>query len=195
MQLMTPEIHCAVPPLYTPDGVGSGGVASVNWFTLCNGESCRQRRIMMPDKGKPIDLLVDDRELAAILAALRFHQDEDLQAAGSIPDQAVRDIATNGGEVQPLDYDEIDDLCQRLNCGEDRPVAKGLVIEPPHKEGGDEPLFRVVYVIDVNAANPIDAARDAHRIMAHPESQPPALEVIDHRGHTASVDLSEKAPD
>jgi hypothetical protein len=31
--------------------------------------------------------------------------------------QAAEDaIATNDGEFEPLDEEEIDDLCQRLNC-------------------------------------------------------------------------------
>ena len=41
----------------------------------------------------------------------------------------------------------------------------GLVIEPPPKEKGPEPLYRVAYLIDVNAANVRDAAAYTHRIM------------------------------
>jgi len=51
-----------------------------------------------------------------------------------------------------------------------------------------------VYVIDVNAASPIEAARQTHRTMTDPDSQPPVLEVIDHKGKAVSIDLSQEAP-
>ena len=66
---------------------------------------------------KTVPLTVDQRELATILAALRFHQDENLQGASEIPDRVIRDIATDGGNLQPLTFDEIDRLCERLNLG------------------------------------------------------------------------------
>lgn len=62
---------------------------------------------------------------------------------------------------------------------------------PPPRDGGREPLFRAVYVIDVNAANATDAAKTAHRLMSDPDSQPPVLEIIDARGDVANNDLSE----
>jgi hypothetical protein len=96
-------------------------------------------------------LRVDRRELATILAALRFHQDENLQGGTTIPDEAVADIATDGGTLAPLDFEEVGRLCQRLNLEQEQP---GLNIEPPHRESGEEPLYRVVYAIDVNAATP-----------------------------------------
>ena len=60
-------------------------------------------------------LEVDDRELATILAALRFHQDENLQGPGGRQDQAIGEIATNAGTLAPLTYQEVGDLCERLN--------------------------------------------------------------------------------
>ena len=69
-------------------------------------------------------------------------------------------------------------------------TGKGLCIQTPHNETGPEPLFRVVYVIDVNAADQIGAARQAHDIMADPDSLPPVLEVIDDAGRVVSIDLS-----
>ena len=148
----------------------------------------------MPKKNDSTTLRINRRELATILAALRFHQNENLQGSPDIPDQFIQEIATDGGLLKPLDFQEVSNLCERLNLGQDSQPAKGLVIEPPHKEGGNEPLFRVVYVIDVNAASPIEAARTTHRIMADPESQPPVLDVIDHRGKTVSIDLSQETP-
>lgn len=135
----------------------------------------------------PTSLRVDRRELATILAALRFHQDENLQGSGDIPDQTVGDIATDGGALKPLNFAQVERLCQRLNCQED---AAGLKIDLPHRDLGPEPLFRVVYSIDVNAANVRKAADKAHRIMTDPQSQPPVLQVIDHRGTAVTLDLS-----
>ena len=148
----------------------------------------------MPKKNNAIALRITRRELATILAALRSHQDENLQGSPGIPEQFIKEIATDGGLFKPLSFREAGKLCERLNMDDDQPAAKGLVIEPPHKEGGNEPLFRVVYVIDVNAAGPLEAARKTHRIMAAPESQPPVLEVVDHQGKAVSIDLSEEAP-
>ena len=68
---------------------------------------------------KPSDkercLLVDDRQLATILAALRFHQSENLQGSGVVLDQPTSEIATDGGRLTALDYDEVESLCQMLN--------------------------------------------------------------------------------
>jgi hypothetical protein len=149
---------------------------------------------MAKKKKDAITLRVSRRELATILAALRFHQDENLQGGRYIPDQFIKEIATDGGLLNPLSFEEVGKLCERLNTDEGQPADKGLMIEPPHKEGGKDPLLRVVYVIDVGAANSIDAARQAYRIMADPDSQPPVLEVVDHRGKAVSIDLSQKAP-
>lgn len=55
-----------------------------------------------------------NRELNTILAALRYYQDACTE--DTIPG-AVYDIATNNGEHAPLLRDEIDALCERLNCG------------------------------------------------------------------------------
>ena len=142
-------------------------------------------------------LRVTGRELATILAALRFHQAENLQGGRDIPDQFISQIATDCGLLKPLGFQEVDKLCERLNTQENQSAAKGLVLDPPHKEGGDEPLYRVVYVIDVNAANPRGAAEYVRQVMmdlVRPDSCPPVLEVIDHRGKVVSVDLSQGAP-
>ena len=39
--------------------------------------------------------------------------------------------------------------------------SKDFIIEPPPKEKG---LYRVVYVIDIGAESPIDAAQKTHQI-------------------------------
>jgi hypothetical protein len=82
--------------------------------------------------------------------------------------------------------------CHRHRAGNSR--STGLVIGRPHKDGGQEPLFRVAYVIDVNAANPREAAEYAHRIMIDPRSMPPVLQVVDHAGHVTTIDLPQEKP-
>jgi hypothetical protein len=69
-------------------------------------------------------------------------------------------------------------------------ASPGMRIEPPPKEKGDEPLFRVVYMIDVNAGDVREAAEYTHRIMSDPASMRPVLQVIDSKGNSTEVDLS-----
>lgn len=51
------------------------------------------------------------RELATVLAALRYWQE-----AETVPGR-LHCIATNGDQYNPLTDDEIDTLCERLNHG------------------------------------------------------------------------------
>jgi len=69
-------------------------------------------------------------------------------------------------------------------------ICEGLKIDPPPEEMGDEPLFRVVYMIDVNSGDVREAAGYTHRIMTDPESLRPVLNVIDSAGNVTEVDLS-----
>jgi len=73
----------------------------------------------MPHGKKSLALDVSNRELATILAALRYHQAENLQGTDEIPDQAIREIATDGGYIRPLSSREIDQLCERINLAGD----------------------------------------------------------------------------
>ena len=68
--------------------------------------------------------------------------------------------------------------------------SKNYQIEPPPKDRGSEPLFRVVYVIDVSAPNALEAAKLIHQIMTDPDSMPPVLEVMDCKGTVVNIDLS-----
>jgi hypothetical protein len=148
----------------------------------------------MSKKDDTMALHVSRRELATILAALRFHQDENLQTGPDIPDRVIEEIATDGGRFKPLRFEEVDRLCQRLIDQEGPQSGAGLVIEPPPKQGGQESLYRVVYAIDVNAVDPSGAAKQTYRIMADPESLAPVLDVIDTRGHATRIDLSDESP-
>lgn len=155
----------------------------------------KKQKARRKDSGGTI--AIDDRELATILAALRFHQDENLAGGQGNTDQAIQEIATDCGRLQPLTSGEIDQLCQRLNCGviaAVKPAGRGLTIDPPQKENGREPLFRVVYTIDVNATDVREAAELADLTMTDPEAAPPVLEIIDHQGTVVTIDLSEQEP-
>jgi len=69
---------------------------------------------------------------------------------------------------------------------------RGFTIEPPPEESGPEKLYRVVYIIDVNAADPKEAAEFTHQIMTDPGSLPPVLHVIDESGRRVEIDLSKE---
>jgi hypothetical protein len=141
---------------------------------------------------RPDHLQVDARELATILAALRFHQDENLQGRSEIADLTIKDIATDGETLQALSFQEIDALCQRLNAG--TKVRRDISIPPPPVEKGGQPLYRVVFVIDLPAKGPDSAAQQAQDMMSDPDSWPPVLQVIDHRGRSITVDLAHHSP-
>jgi len=140
----------------------------------------------------PATRTLGDRELATILAALRFHQAENLQSGADIYDLDIRDIATNAGTITPLNFEEVSRLCERLNSCGDNKATDGLTVNPPHQESGKEPLFRVVYTIDLNAASPSEAAKQAYRTMIAPDSLPPVLDVLDHLDQVTRFDLSDE---
>jgi hypothetical protein len=100
-----------------------------------------------------------------------------------------------------ISFDQVRALC--VTCEEaytwglqqGRYASPGLRIEPPPEDKGDEPLFRVVYIIDVNSGDVREAAEYTHRIMTDPESLPPVLHVIDSKGKSTEVDLSKNGAD
>lgn len=55
---------------------------------------------------------LDIRESSTLLAALRLYQDVVLSRG--LPDQ-IYDIASNGDEIDALNLNEIDELCERIN--------------------------------------------------------------------------------
>jgi hypothetical protein len=118
-------------------------------------------------------------------------------------------LAENNGYAGPKDirairrwlhrHDEnlsVEITCQRWDKGAAAGARctskprRGLVIPPPPHDRGEEPLYRVVYQIDVNARDMREAAESVHRILTDPDSMPPVLEVSDHQGHTTAIDLS-----
>ena len=63
---------------------------------------------------------------------------------------------------------------------------KVLQIEPPPKE---KDLYRVIYVFDVGADSPLDAAKKTYEIMTDPDSLAPVLEVVNQSGKVTKIDL------
>ena len=74
--------------------------------------------------------------------------------------------------------------------GHGRTVQPGWLLEPPPTEQGAEPLFRVVYVIDINAGDTRQAAERAYEIMRDPNSMPPVLEILTGNGRRTEIDLA-----
>ena len=73
----------------------------------------------MSRKKKLCTFVVNRRELATLLAALRFHQDENLRNRSEIPDEVIKDIASDGGSLQPLGFNDVNRLCDKINlCDE-----------------------------------------------------------------------------
>jgi hypothetical protein len=62
-----------------------------------------------------MNITITPQELGAILAALRFWQQE-LHAGGNLSE--FWDIASDGGAFEPLDEEQIDVLCEDLNSFE-----------------------------------------------------------------------------
>ncbi len=69
--------------------------------------------------------------------------------------------------------------------------SKDYRIAPPPNDSGDEPLFRVVYAIDVNASDEQKAAESAWQMMRAKDALDPVLMVLDSKGKQVELDLSE----
>ena len=78
----------------------------------------------MSHKKKQCTFIVNRRELATILAALRFHQDENLQNRSEIHDEVIKDIASDGGSLKPLGFDDVNRLCEKINLCEEITVHR-----------------------------------------------------------------------
>ena len=69
--------------------------------------------------------------------------------------------------------------------------SKDYRIEPPPNDRGAEPLFRVVYAIDVGAADERKAAEAAWHMMRAEDAFEPILVILDSQGKQTKLDLSE----
>jgi hypothetical protein len=62
---------------------------------------------------------LDSRELGTVLAALRYWQEQGLADDPQYRSDELNDIATCHDAQVSMCGDEIDDLCERINCGTD----------------------------------------------------------------------------
>ena len=69
--------------------------------------------------------------------------------------------------------------------------SKDYRIEPPPEDKGKEPLFRVIYTIDVGAADERKAAETAWQMMRAEDAFEPILVILDSQGKQTKLDLSE----
>jgi hypothetical protein len=69
--------------------------------------------------------------------------------------------------------------------------SKDYRIGPPPRDKGKEPLFRVIYAIDVGAADERKAAENAFEMMRSKDSFAPILVVLDGNGNQITIDLSD----
>lgn len=69
--------------------------------------------------------------------------------------------------------------------------SKDYRISPPPKDKGKEPLFRVVYVIDVGAADERKAAETAWQMMRAEDAFEPVMVILNSKGKQTKFDLSE----
>ena len=60
---------------------------------------------------------LNDRELAAVLAALRMRQKYLRHTTAIGRSDHAYDIASDGGALEPLTAQEIEELCERINLG------------------------------------------------------------------------------
>jgi len=69
--------------------------------------------------------------------------------------------------------------------------SKDYRIEPPPKDSGAEPLFRVVYAIDVNASDEQKAAETTWQMIRAKDAFDPILMVLDSEGKQTQFDLTD----
>lgn len=122
---------------------------------------------------------LSQREKGTTLAALRYWQRHQAQSVGKSQNQIPEDdIATDGGQHQPLSAAEIDALCERINSGEPAPVA-------PEPSAIGRELLEI--------ANLIDGAIDTHIYDEQngdeqPEDCPYAASIETLRGLALTID-------
>ena len=69
--------------------------------------------------------------------------------------------------------------------------SKDYRITPPPKDVGEEPLFRVVYAIDVNACDEQKAAEQAWQMIRAKDAFDPIFMVLDSEGKQTKLDLTD----
>jgi hypothetical protein len=110
------------------------------WMLKAGTQHPPNRTPLSPNSKKPNRL--SDRELATVLAALRFWQshgppqpNSDFDRLESDDQDALDEIQTGSGRFDPLTTEDIDHLCERLNSGDGfgdafckAPVGSGISV-------------------------------------------------------------------
>lgn len=91
-----------------------------------------------------------ERQRATIVAALRFHLDENLQAADSIADRFIADLASNRGQFASLTRQEIEQLCQRLDSTRSCPPCNKTEASSP--QGQQDHIPHVIIAVSGGVA-------------------------------------------
>lgn len=113
--------------------------------------------------------MLTDRELATVLAALRLWQVD-------TPHHDPEDLADHFADVEPLDDDEINDLCERLNMQDKTALA---------------PL--TIAYVGIGVVGALDNLTDGqrNRIMDHHEGQLCVIDAALAAAHAANLDATE----
>lgn len=146
---------------------------------------------------------LDRRELGTVLAALRFWQWRRGSEHINERMQAIFDIADDGGD--PLGDDEIDALCERLNCGapseascqQGAPCHNPAACPDPVGCGQKAQEYLVRWEIDVEAMTPQQAAEKARGYQITLGTTAKVFDVFEKGDHpsdtviVATIDLAE----
>lgn len=93
-------------------------------------------------------LITDARQHSTILAALRFWQREGLLSGGH-----EHDIATLEGRIEALTAEEIDALCEQINCAEPPVVVAQVEGGAVHGVSSNAPVRLVILDSDTEGAD------------------------------------------
>jgi hypothetical protein len=69
-------------------------------------------------------------------------------------------------------------------------TGDGLLIHWPPREKSKRKLYRVVYIIDINADSDKQAADQVHRIITDPDTIKPIFQVLRPDRRISTVDIS-----
>jgi hypothetical protein len=124
--------------------------------------------------------MLNNRELATVLAALRYWQREGLMSSGG-----EHDVATDGDTLEPLTTEEIDALCERINGAPDTPSLRSLVAGAvaawPQMETGEE----------MNGGDMVEwfggFYHDAKAALAAPADPLPRMAIVLEGGNVAAL--------
>jgi len=143
----------------------------------------------MSDKKKEFALVVNRRELAVILAALRFYQNENLGDGSDVGREAIKDIATDCGSLRPLDFEGVDRLCERINtCYEISTTRSKKHWAIIVTDGGTVVYVRAYDTKTAAKKGLFKYLREEHGYEAH-KNISAVSEWIEEHGHRLGVDI------